>query len=35
VTNCYVYYRVDPARLGELRAAVARLFATVERFLCA
>jgi hypothetical protein len=31
VTNYYVYYRVDPARLGELRAAVERLFATVER----
>jgi len=31
VTNYYVYYRVDPARLAELRGAVAELFAAVER----
>ena len=29
--NYYVYYKIDPARLGELRAAVERLFAAVER----
>jgi len=29
--NYYVYYKVDPARLGELRALVERLFAAVER----
>ena len=31
MTNYYVYYRVDPARLAELRGAVAELFAAVER----
>lgn len=31
MTNYYVYYRVDPARLAELRVAVERLFAEVER----
>jgi IMP cyclohydrolase len=31
VTNYYVYYRVDPVRLDELRGAIERLFATVER----
>jgi len=31
VTTYFVYYRVDPARLDELRAAVERLFATVRR----
>jgi quinol monooxygenase YgiN len=31
VTSYFVYYRVDPARVAELRAAVERLFATVER----
>jgi len=31
VTNYYVYYRVDPARLGELRGAIERLFEAVER----
>jgi hypothetical protein len=31
VTNYYVYYRVDPARLAELRGAIERLFAAVER----
>ena len=31
MTNYYVYYRVDPARLDELRGAIARLFATLER----
>jgi len=30
-TNYYVYYRVDPARLSELRAAVEQLFRVVER----
>ena len=29
--NFYVYYKVDTARLAELRAAVDRLFAAVER----
>jgi hypothetical protein len=31
VTNYYVYYRVDPARLGELRVAIERLFRSIER----
>jgi quinol monooxygenase YgiN len=31
VTNYYVYYRVDPARLEEVRARVARLFEAVAR----
>ncbi|MGH8672701.1 MAG: DUF4936 family protein [Burkholderiales bacterium] len=31
MTNYYVYYRVDSARLEELRASVAKLFAAVER----
>lgn len=31
MTNYYVYYRVDPARLAELRGAVEELFAAVER----
>lgn len=30
MTNYYVYYRLDPARATELRAAVERLFRTVE-----
>ena len=29
-TNYYVYYRVDPQRLGELRAAVEGLFRVIE-----
>ena len=29
--NYYVYYKVDPRRLAELRAAVEALFAAVER----
>jgi hypothetical protein len=29
--NYYVYYKVDVARLDEVRATVERLFATVER----
>lgn len=29
--NYYVYYKVDVGRLDELRAAVERLFAAVER----
>jgi len=31
VTNYYVYYRVDPARLDALRAAVTELFGAIER----
>lgn len=31
MTNYYVYYRVDPAQLNELRAAVEELFRVVER----
>jgi uncharacterized protein DUF4936 len=31
VTNYYVYYRVDPAQLGELRVAIERLFRSIER----
>ena len=31
MTTYYVYYRIDPARLGELRAAVEELFRVVER----
>ena len=31
MTNYYVYYRVDPARLAELRAAVEKLFLVIER----
>ena len=30
-TNYYVYYRVDAARLSELRTAVEQLFRVVER----
>lgn len=30
-TNYYVYYRIDPARLDELRAAVELLFRVIER----
>ena len=29
--NYYVYYKVDPARLEEVRTQVERLFAAVER----
>jgi len=29
--NYYVYYKVDPRQLDELRAAVASLFTAVER----
>lgn len=29
--NYYVYYKVDPVRLDEVRAAVEGLFAAVER----
>ena len=29
--NYYVYYKVDPKRLAELREGVAHLFAVVER----
>ena len=31
MTNYYIYYRVDAARLSELRAAVEDLFRVVER----
>ena len=31
MTNYYVYYRVDPARLSELRRAVENVFAVVAR----
>jgi len=31
VTNYYVYYRVDPARLKELREGVEELFRVIER----
>lgn len=31
MTNFYVYYRVDPARLADLRHAVGELLAAVER----
>ncbi|TAK44983.1 MAG: DUF4936 family protein [Betaproteobacteria bacterium] len=31
MTHYYVYYRVDPVRLEELRAAIARLLALIER----
>jgi uncharacterized protein DUF4936 len=31
MTNYYVYYRVDPAQLGELRVAIERLFCSIER----
>ncbi|OGA08306.1 MAG: hypothetical protein A3D95_13395 [Betaproteobacteria bacterium RIFCSPHIGHO2_12_FULL_69_13] len=30
-TSYYVYYKVDAARLGELRSAVAALLASIER----
>ena len=30
MTNYYVYYKLDPARAGELRAAIDRVLATVE-----
>jgi hypothetical protein len=29
--NYYVYYKIEPSRLGELRAAVQALFDAVER----
>ncbi len=31
MTNYYVYYRVEPAQLGELRVAIEKLFRTIER----
>ena len=31
MTNYYVYYRVELVRFAEMRAAVEKLFATVER----
>jgi len=31
LTNYYIYYRVDPSRLAEVRAAVEELFTAVER----
>ena len=30
-TNYYVYYRVDLAKLAEVRASVEQLFSTIER----
>ena len=29
--NYYVYYKVDPKRLAELRESIAHLFAVIER----
>lgn len=31
MTHYYVYYRVDPARLEELRGAVGRMLEAIER----
>jgi len=31
LTNYYIYYRLDPSRLAEVRAAVEQLLAAVER----
>lgn len=31
MTNYYVYYRVDLARLAELRASIEQLFSRIER----
>lgn len=31
MTNYYVYYRVEPARITEVRSRVERLFAAVRR----
>jgi len=31
LTNYYIYYRVNPSRLAEVRAAVEQLFGAVER----
>ena len=31
MTNYYVYYRIDPARLDELRRAIENLFSAIER----
>jgi hypothetical protein len=31
VTNYYVYYRVDPARLADVRASIEQLFSRIER----
>lgn len=31
MTHYYVYYRVDPARLEELRRAIGRLLEAIER----
>ena len=31
MTNYYVYYRVDLARLAEVRASIEQLFRTIER----
>lgn len=31
MTNYYIYYRVDPLRLAEVRAGVGQLLAAVER----
>ena len=31
MTNYYVYYRVDPARLGSLRVEIEKLFEAVQK----
>jgi hypothetical protein len=31
LTSYYVYYRIEPARSGELRGQIERLFAAVEQ----
>ena len=31
MTNYYIYYRVDPSRLAEVRASIDELLAAVER----
>ncbi len=31
MTNYYVYYRIDPARLDELRRAIENLFSVIEQ----
>lgn len=31
MTNYYVYYKLDPGRAGEVRAAVEKVFASIEK----
>jgi len=31
VTNYYVYYRIDPARIGSLRIEIENIFAAIHR----